>query len=688
MPYGVALAQPVIYKDTATLITGTWAAPNNSPESAVLTQVNTDAPYEGNWHYRFTYSFQNWWAGCGLNMDNWGSSPARDFSGYSHLRIAYRGLSSGQQLAIRLRNGSNFGPEVVVGSQTGAYTVADIAMAALTANGQVNANAVREINLSILTPTQSGGGTVFFDAIELVNLSGGGGGGGGGPVPASATTMARAAVLGAGVNTSNWLEAYWLIPYNAFPEVNRYNRSKVQALRDAGFVTFRLPVIFERLGDPNPPYTLNTNHIAFSLVDSMIAWAAEMDFRLIIDNHHGLPLTNANYLSQIPRLQAVWTQLANRYGNLDPERYFFEVYNEPENDISNANWRTVAQAVVQTIRQHESATHSILIGANQWNNGTALLNFTPLSDSNIIYTFHYYDPYFFTHQGMSWTSPPYFPPRTFPLAGEMDELNNLFASLKNWADSWQVPVNMGEFGVATSADAASRCSWVQAVMNAANLHSFSYFYWDAISPTDAFGFYAGGNINEASCIPCFKTALGLYQAPAAVELLSFDTQCQGERALLQWTAFSDHPQDRMELQRSTDGVRWHTIYALPAKLGQHTYAYADPAPPAQALYRLRSLSADGEARISPVRATACKPVPQLWAYPNPAADKLNVRLENSGFTALSMHDVQGRLAWQAIYTPAISQTELPVHTLAPGLYWLRVRTADGQTLHRKVAVGW
>ncbi len=681
MPHGAALAQPIIYKDATTLITGTWTAPNNSSESASLVQVNTDAPYEGAWHYRFTYSFQNWWAGCGLNMDNWGNSPARDLSGYSHLRIAYRGLSSGQYLAIRLRNGSNFGTEIVVGSQTSTYTVVDIAMAALTANGQVNANAVREINLSILTSTQSGSGTVFFDAIELVNLSSGG------PTPASAATMARAAVLGKGVNTSNWLEAYWLIPYNAFPEVNRYNRSKIQALRDAGFVTFRMPVTFERLGDPNPPYTLNTNHIAFSLVDSMIAWAAEMDFRLIIDNHHGLPLTNANYLSQIPRLQAVWTQLANRYGSLDPERYFFEAYNEPDNSITNANWRTVAQAIVQAIRQNETVTHSILVGANQWNNGAALLNFTPLSDSNIIYTFHYYDPYFFTHQGMSWTSPPYLPARTFPLSGELDELNNLFTAVKNWATYWQIPVNMGEFGVTTSADSISRCNWVQAVMNAVNLHGFSYFYWDAISPTDAFGFYAGGNINEPYCIPCFKMALGLYQTPAAVELLSFDTHCQGEHALLQWTAFSDHPQDRMELQRSTDGIRWHTIYALPAKPGQHTYAYTDPTPLAQALYRLRSLSVDGEVRISPVRATTCRSKPQLWAYPNPATDRLSVHLENGGFTALHMYDVQGRLVWQATYTPAIFQTELPVHALAPGWYWLRVRTADGQALHSRVAVG-
>ncbi|NUO02060.1 MAG: cellulase family glycosylhydrolase, partial [Saprospiraceae bacterium] len=483
--------------------------------TANLTEVSSQTPYEGTQHYRFEYAFTGSWAGLGLNMDNWGANAPRDFSGHSHLRIAYRGLSGAQTLTISLRNGDNYGHTLEVGPATGAYTVVDVPMFALTAGSTVSPSAVREIDLSIASNTAVGNGAVFIDAIELVNVSVGGGG-------TSAATMARANALGRGINTSNWLEAYWLLPFNAYPEVSRYTRAKVQALRNAGFQTFRLPVTFERLGSTTAPYTLNFNHIAFSLIDSMIVWANDYDFRLIIDNHHGYPLTNANYAAEIPRLNAVWAQLTQRYDHLDPDRFLFEIYNEPTNEISNANWRSVAQNLLATIRMNETQTHSVLVGASSWNSGPNLIAFTPLSDQDVIYTFHSYDPYYFTHQGMSWTSPAFFPPRAFPQTGEIAAINQIFAAVKAWGDNYEVPVNLGEFGCSTEADADSRCNWITALMNAINANELSYFYWDAISPSDAFGFFNDGIIDEAHAIPCFAEAMGLFAGPTGANSVVSD----------------------------------------------------------------------------------------------------------------------------------------------------------------------
>lgn len=234
-------AQSVIYNDNTTLITGTWHASSGTGGTSSLSEVAGQSPHEGERHYRFDYHFFNYWAGFGLNMDNWGSDPARDFSTYTHLRMAYRGLSAGQNLVVQLRNGVNFGNAVAVGSTTADYVVVELPLFSLTAGTNVSASAVRELNISIGSTAQSGSGTVYIDALELVNGSLGGG------LSASAATWARATSMSAGINTSNWLEAYWLLPFNAYPEVNRYDRARVQALRDAGFTSFRLPVIFERL---------------------------------------------------------------------------------------------------------------------------------------------------------------------------------------------------------------------------------------------------------------------------------------------------------------------------------------------------------------------------------------------------------------------------------------------------------
>lgn len=679
------LAQPVIYNDNSTLVTGTWHASSGAGGTSNLAEVTGQTPHEGARHYRFDYNFTDYWAGIGLNMDNWGGGPARDFSAYTHLRIAYRGLSAGQNLIIRLRNGANFGNTVTIGPAVANYAVVELSLFSLTAGTNVSANAVREINISIESTAQSGAGTAYIDAIELVNGSSGGG------MPASAITLARAASMSAGVNTSNWLEAYWLLPFgNAYPEVNRYTRARVQALRDAGFTTFRMPVIFERLTQPGNSSLLNTNHLAFSLVDSMILWANQMDFKLVIVNHHGLPLNNSNYQSELPRLQAIWTQLAQRYGSLDPERYFFEIFNEPDNNITNANWRTVANALLQTVRANESVLHSVFVGAANWNSAGALISFTPLDDADIIYTFHYYEPYYFTHQGMSWTNPAYLGALSFPLAGEMDALMQTMTAVNGWADLNQVPVSMGEFGVATSADAASRCNWVNAVMNAANTYNFSYFYWDAISPSDAFGFFNSGVVSEATVIPCFSNAMGLYMTTLAVELLNFDLRCQPGSTTLHWTTVSDENNARFELQRSADASTWHSIHSGSTASGRQSYSYTDDNATEGTLYRLRSISADGSERFSPVRIATCDDLPELKLWPNPTRDEARLQLlgEGDGILQWSLWDMQGRLLMQSdpYAGPGLREVLISPAGLPAGMYNVSIQTAKGRTAHRRLAV--
>lgn len=490
-----SLAQPAIYTDTATLITGTWIG------KGTLTEISGNTPFEGTRHYQFTYNFDGHWAGFGLNMDNWGSGPLRNLSGYTHLRLAYRGLSAGHRLTISLRRGEVLGPAVEIGGVNAAYTVVEIPIISLTAGGGVAVNAISEITLSVGSDPAVGSGVLYLDDIRMVNAGKAG-------APASDLTWRRAESFTRGVNMSNWLEAFWLLPFNSYPETNRYTRARFAALAAAGFEAFRLPITFEQIAGGPPDYPLNVNQPAYALIDSAIRWAADYDVKLIIDNHHGLALTDANYQAELPRLRAIWRQIIQRYGQLDPERYFFELYNEP-NGISNANFRTIAQTLVDDIRAAGS-THTLIVGASGWNSGGNLVGFAPLEDDNILYTFHFYDPYFFTHQGMSWTSPPYLPNRLFPQGDEVAQVQNLFRAVSDWSAYYDVPVFLGEFGVSTAAPAASRCAWMETVMDEVDAAGFSHFYWDAISPTDAFGFFAQGIIDEAHAIDCFVESLGLY----------------------------------------------------------------------------------------------------------------------------------------------------------------------------------
>jgi endoglucanase len=675
-------AQPTIYKDAQTLITGTWAS-GGTGGSATLTEVTGETPHEGTKHYKLVYSFAEWWAGVGLNMDNWGGAAARNLSGYSHLRIAYRGLSAGQNLKIQLRNGTTYGNLIEIGGNNSAYAVVDITMFSLTTGTTLNANAVREIDISVNSNTPAGSGTVYFDAIEMVNTATP-------PAPASAATQARAAALGTGVNATNWLEAYWLIPFNAYPEFNKYNRTKIRDLHLAGFSTFRLPVTFERLGSTSPPYALNFGHVAFDLVDSMILWANIYDFKLIIDNHHGYTLTNANYAANIPRLKAVWQQLTDRYDYLNPEQFFFEISNEPTNEISNANWKVVADSLIAVVRLNESQTHSVLVGAAEWNSGNALLSFTPLSDPDIIYTFHNYDPYFFTHQGMSWTSPPNFPPRTFPQAGEVAAINALFTSLKTWGTNYSVPVNLGEFGCATAADATSRCNWINTLANAINTNGFSNFYWDAITPSDAFGFYTGGVISEATCIPCFKTALGLYPVPLPVSLDAFTVTCEQDKVLVKWSAFVAGKGIVFEIENSSNGgIDWSTVKTQQAQEGDNNYQIVDYST-TQKLYRVKTTDENGAVDYSPAQSIYCGKQGVVRIFPNPSHDQTTVQIEGDSalLTDIAMYDIAGRLIFSKAFEAdqQVRFTMIPTSQYPAGTYMVRVTTDSGMVEVQQVVV--
>jgi endoglucanase len=671
-------AQPIVYKDASSLITGVWAAAGTGG-TATLAEVTTASAYEGSLHYKFDYTFFEYWAGVGLNMDNWGTSSARNFSGYNHLRIAYRGLSSNESLSIQLRNGNTYGNTVQVGSPTSAYTVVDIPFLSLTAGTNLNVNSVREIDLSIGNAL-TGTGTLYIDAIELVNISTGAG-------QATATTWARANAMGRGINTSNWLEAYWLIPFNSYPEINKYDRTNVSALKDAGFQTFRLPVTFEQISPTTPPYTINFDQISFRLVDSMILWANLFDFKLIIDNHHGYTLSNANYQTELPRLKAIWAQLATRYGALDPDRFFFEIYNEATSEISNQNFRTVATEVVAEIRANESVLHSLIVGASGWNSGPELVNFLPLADQNIIYTFHNYDPYLFTHQGMSWTSPAYYAPRTFPQSGEVAAINQVFSAVKTWSNTYQVPVFLGEYGAAVSADATSRCNWIQTLNSAITTQGFPHFYWDVLSPTDGFGFYANGIVSQANVTPCFAAAIGLYSPVLAIDLSEFSIQCNGNLPELRWTATSSgHVSDRFFIEVSNDGISWQNAKQVAVKSGVEHYVWRDIT--SSTYYRLRMVDQDGTTLYSAIEPSPCtKNRDAVTIYPNPAFDQITIKTSQE-LTQIAIYDLTGRIVSQIadLKQGPNSSVQIAINNLNPGIYLIHTFSSEGVESRHQLVV--
>jgi endoglucanase len=305
-----------------------------------------------------------------------------------------------------------------------------------------------------------------------------------------------------GVNLSNWLEAYW---QGNWPSPNGYSKQFLINMKAAGIKSVRLPIGFASVTDTLAPYNVDTTHVLFSIIDSVIQWTNELNMNLIIDNHHQWVLTDATWRNSIPRLSHMWAVLAQRYNYLDPEKYFFEILNEPSG-IENDSVNILFKPVIDSIRQY-APNHSIVVSPTAWSGGIGYIGYQPLPDTNLIYTFHSYDPFPFTHQGFSWASPYYPPGITFPNSGYDFMIKLAWDVAIQWRDSFHLPLFLGEFGVGVHPDDISRCNWIDTVGARIDYYGVSSFHWDVRWD---FKLFNGDVISEDSVIPCFKHALHLY----------------------------------------------------------------------------------------------------------------------------------------------------------------------------------
>jgi endoglucanase len=171
------------------------------------------------------------------------------------------------------------------------------------------------------------------------------------------------------------------------------------------------------------------------------------------------------------RIVWLWKQIAERYKNTDPERVFFELRNEPH-DIKAEDWRAQAEEIIKAVRRI-APQHTFIVGFHDWNSRRALIDSKPFADKNIIYTFHYYDPFVFTHQGATWSAEGLAELKNVPFPAENAKIEvpdtakgkwvenqiksyekdssaeKMFADLKeakDWSDKNHVPIFLGEFG--------------------------------------------------------------------------------------------------------------------------------------------------------------------------------------------------------------------------------------------------
>ena len=179
------------------------------------------------------------------------------------------------------------------------------------------------------------------------------------------------------------------------------------------------------------------------------------------------------------KLPAFWRQVAPRYRGA-PRNVAFELMNEPHGPIDAAVWNEFSAELLKIVRE-TNPTRTVVIGPTRWNNFAELPTLRlPENDRNILVTFHYYDPFHFTHQGARWAGDV----QTLsgiPWGSEADraQIRADFAKVKAWAQANRRPVLLGEFGAydKSGTPLAMRVAYTEAVAREAEAAGFGWAYW-------------------------------------------------------------------------------------------------------------------------------------------------------------------------------------------------------------------
>lgn len=186
-------------------------------------------------------------------------------------------------------------------------------------------------------------------------------------------------------------------------------------LRRAGFDFVRIPV------DPGPIVAAPPRERATLLdqVMAAVALALGQDLVVVLNlhanaaTHHWTPahLFGSEAALGFAAYLALIAELARRLARLGPDRVAFEPVNEPFQACGAAEWERVQKRMLGAARGAAPDLTLVATGAC----GSMIAGLEPLraralaAFEPLLFTFHFYEPYLFSHQGAKWMSEPFYP---------------------------------------------------------------------------------------------------------------------------------------------------------------------------------------------------------------------------------------------------------------------------------------
>lgn len=253
----------------------------------------------------------------------------------------------------------------------------------------------------------------------------------------------------------------------------------------------------------------------FKLIDNFIAWCREFNLTPVLNMHkavgnycdiqESVTLFDSEELQE--RFIQVWLAFEKRYANA-PD-VMFELLNEVRGNASQP-WNNLAERSLAALRKL-NPNRTIIIGSAGWNSPDELKNLQIFDDKNIIYTWHFYAPFEFTHQQGVLQAAPLIYNRKMEYPGDIEKYRDFQSYVHHAANPYpnydimdhkwmrdatkaafifqdehpDIPVWCGEFGTIRHCKTEYRENWMNDLIALLIEHKTPYCAWNYLStPND------------------------------------------------------------------------------------------------------------------------------------------------------------------------------------------------------------
>jgi endoglucanase len=325
----------------------------------------------------------------------------------------------------------------------------------------------------------------------------------------TSVVVTRSAHLRHGINLSHWFAQS---PGNNYSKdhLDSYDTAEdIALIKTMGFDHVRFTVEPAPLISSVDPGTLKSDYLRY--FDSAIDMILAQGLAVIVDIHPSdefkLRLKDDR---QVENFVKFWRALAQHLSTRDPELVFLETINEPMVE-DPYRWYGIQAKLIAAIRAG-APNHTIIASGHRWSGLWEMLALEPYGDRNLIYNFHYYDPFPFTHQGANWAGPNIQFYRNVPYPSSPDAVARMLDTITDeparfsllrygedrwsaeridreismaaaWGAKYHVPVTCNEFGAYRRFSLPTdRAQWIADMRSALEKHGIGWTMWD----------YAGG----------------------------------------------------------------------------------------------------------------------------------------------------------------------------------------------------